>query len=174
VAITHGELGRAGAAGWADSFRRSELGAVVFEVSPTALRRVLDWAEQQTLPQASRRSVHSPSVDAWTVLDGGIVHVFGYGLTTLPAGAHIVGLQAFRLVLAELGYAVPDGLTKATTVHPHELRRRLRATRADDPSAREQADLLASCTDAVLLRWVAATLLAEYGSTGSGSSPLPA
>jgi hypothetical protein len=174
VAVTHGEFGRAGAAGWADSFRRSELGAVVFEVAPTALRRVLDWAEQQPLPQASRRSVHSPSVDAWAVLDGGIVHVFGYGLTTLPAGAHIVGLQAFRLVLAELGYAVPDGLTTASTVPPEELRRRLRATRTNDPSAREQADLLASCTDAVLLRWVAATLLAEYGTTGSGPPPVPA
>ena len=112
-------------------------------------------------------------MDAWAVLDGGIVHVFGYGLTTLPSGAHIVGLQAFRLILAELGYAVPDGLTKATTVHPDELRRRLRAIPADDPSAREQADLLATCTDAVLLRWVAATLLAEYGTTGSGTHPTP-
>ena len=115
--------------------------------------------------------MHTPSVDAWAVLDGGIVHVFGYGLTTPPAGVHIVGLQAFRLVLAELGYAVPDGLTKASTVPPDELRRRLRATPADDPSGLEQADLLASCTDAVLLRWVAATLLAEYGTSGSGPSP---
>jgi len=81
------------------------------------------------------------------------------------------GRQAFRLVLAELGYAVPDGLTKATTVHPTELRRRLHATRAEDPSAREQADLLASCTDGVLLRWVATTLLAEYGTAGSGPPP---
>jgi hypothetical protein len=172
MAITHGELGLTGSAGWADSFRKSEHGAAVFEVSPGPMSRVLTWAELQPIPRVSRRSVHAPSVDAWAVLDGGIVHRYGYGLTTLPAGMHIVGLQAFRLILAELGFAVPDGLTAATTVAPDELRRRLRATPPDHPSGLEQADLLASCTDALLLRWVAATLLAEYGSSGSGSSPV--
>jgi hypothetical protein len=171
LAITHGELGRTGATGWADAFRRSDLGAAVFEVSPATLGRVLYWAEEQPIPRAARRSVHTPSVDAWAVLDGGLVHTFGYGLTTLPAGLYIVGLQAFRLVLAELGFAVPDGLTQASTVPAAELRRRLRATPADDPSGLEQADLLASCTDAVLLRLVAATLLAEYGTTGVPTSP---
>lgn len=172
MAITHGEREHTGAAGWADSFRRSQLGAAVFEVSPGALGRVLDWAEQQPVPRVTRRSVHFPSVDAWAVLDGGIVHIYGYGLTTLPAGVRIVGLQAFRLVLADLGFAVPAGLTEATTVHPDVLRGRLLCTPPDHPSGREQADLLASCTDAVLLRWVAATLLAEYGTTGK--RPLPA
>lgn len=167
MAITHDGVERSGAAGWARSFRRSELGAAVFEVSPTALRRVLEWADGQPVPQASRRSVHSPSVDAWAVLDGGVVHCFGYGLTTLPAGVHIIGLQAFRLIVAELGFAVPDGLTAASSIPPAELRRRLRAVQPGDPSGREQADLLASCTDAVLLRLVATTLLAEYGTSGS-------
>jgi hypothetical protein len=171
VAITHGERERAGAAGWADSFRRSELGAAVFEVSPGIVRRVLDWVERQPVPRATRRAVHSPSVDAWAVLDGGVVHLYGYGLTTLPAGVRIVGLQAFRLVVGELGFPVPDGLTPATTVPAAELRRRMRGTPPDHPSGLEQADLLASCTDAVLLRWVAATLLAEYGASGAGSPP---
>ena len=168
MAVTHDEVGHAGAAGWADSFRRSDLGAAVFEVSRGIMSRVLEWAERQPIPRATRRSVHTPSVDAWAMLDGGIVHIYGYGLTSLPYGVHVIGLQAFRLVLSELGYLVPDGLTEASTVPPVELRRRLHATPADHPSGLEQADLLASCTDAVLMRWVAATLLAEYGMSGSG------
>jgi hypothetical protein len=168
VAVTHSEVGHADAAGWADAFRKSDLGTAVFDVSRGALPRVLEWAEHQSIPRAARRSVHTPSVDAWAVLDGGIVHVYGYGLTSLPAGVRVIGLQAFRLVLSELGYLVPDGLTEASTVPPVELRRRLQATPADHPSGLEQADLLASCTDAVLMRWVAATLLAEYGISGSG------
>ena len=171
VAIIHGELEHTGAAGWAGSFRRRpELGAAVFEVSPGTLGRVLDWAYRMPIPRASRRSVHVPSVDAWAVLDGGVVHVYGCGLTTLPAGVRIVGLQAFRLVLAELGFVVPPGLTEASSIRPDALRGWLRTIPPDHPSGLEQADLLASCTDAVLLRWVASTLLAEYGTTGYGSS----
>ena len=156
------------AAGWADAFRRSDVGATVFDVSAAVQPRVLAWAEGQPVAHASRRAVHSPSVDAWAVLDGGIVHVYGYGMTTLPAGVCILGLQAFRLVLAELGFRVPDGLTEASSIYPDVLRHRLRSRAADDPSAVEQAELLATCTDRVLLRWVAATLLAEYGTSGVG------
>jgi hypothetical protein len=170
LAITHDEVSRAGA-GWGGAFQRSPLGAAVFEVAAPELPRVLDWAERQPVPHRARRSVHAPSTDAWALLDGGIVHVYGYGLTSLPAGARIVGLQAFRLVLADLGFVVPDGLTRASSIPPGELRRRLAAVPVDDPSQAEQADLLASCTDAVLLRWVAATLLAEYGTSGVGASP---
>ena len=162
MAVTHSEVGHAGAAGWAEAFRKSDLGVAVFDVSRGTLPRVLEWAEHQSIPRAARRSVHTPSVDAWAVLDGGIVHVQGTQLQDLAAP------QAFRLVLSELGYLVPDGLTEASTVPPVELRRRLQATPADHPSGLEQADLLASCTDAVLMRWVAATLLAEYGISGSG------
>ena len=129
---------------------------------------MLEWAARQPIPHRIRRSVHAPSTDAWAVLDGGVMHLYGYGLTSLPAGLRIVGLQAFRLILAELGFVVPPGLTEASSIQPEELRRRHRARAADDPSGVEQADLLASCTDAVLLRWVAATLLAEYGTTGYG------
>lgn len=168
MAVTHSEVGQAGAAGWSESFRRSELGAAVFDVAPAVLPRVLAWVDRQPVPHATRRDVHAPSVDAWALLDGGVVHRFGYGLTTLPAGMHIVGLQAFRLIVAELGFAVPDGLTESSSVPPAELHRRLLAVPADDPSAVEQAELLASCTDAVLLRWVATTLLAEYGTSGAG------
>ena len=52
-----------------------------------------------------------------------------------------------------------------------ELRHRHRTATIDDPSAIEQADLLATCTDAVMLRWVTTTLLAEYGNaTGVDSA----
>jgi hypothetical protein len=170
VAITHDEVGTFGAAGWSTAFRRSEFGAAVFEVSATQRHRVLDWAGRQPIPRSSRRPVHEPSVDAWAVLDGGIVHLYGYALTTLPAGMYVVGLQAFRLLLAELGFSVPDGLTAATTITPDELRRRHRAVAIGDPSGVEQADMLATCTDAVMLRWVATTLLAEYGTAGAGQT----
>ena len=115
MAISYGDLGTLGSGDGSDAFRRSPHGAAVFEVSAAQRPRVLEWARGQRVPHAARRPVHTPSVDAWAVLDGGVVHLYGYGLTTLPAGVHVVGLQAFRLILAELGFPVPDGLTEAST-----------------------------------------------------------
>src|SRR5580765_40809 len=91
--------------------RRSQLGPAVFEVSDAALPRVLDWAGWQPVPsRGSRRSAHHPSVDGWAMLDGGIVHAFGYGLTSLTAGGYLIGFRTLHLVLAELGLALPDDL----------------------------------------------------------------
>ncbi len=171
MAITQSEMGAVGGAGWSDAVRRSTLGSAVFELSPGLLERTLRWAEAQPVPHSSRRPVHAPSVDAWAVLDGGVVHVYGYGLTTVPAGMYIIGERAVRLVIAELGGAPPDGLGTAAAIGVDELRHRHRTATIDDPSAIEQADLLATCTDAVMLRWVTTTLLAEYGNaTGVDSA----
>jgi hypothetical protein len=161
VAITYGHVG---AAGWSESFRHSPVCAAVFEVAPAQQRAVLTWAGRQPVARAAQRPVHSPSAESWAVLDGGVLHIYGYGLTTLPAGVYVVGLQAFRLLLAELGLPVPDGVTEAGSTAQDELRRRHRAASVTDPSGVEQAELLATCTDATMLRWVATTLLAEYGT----------
>jgi hypothetical protein len=165
VAITYGDLGRTGASGWSEGFRPSDLTPFVIEVAPPQRAPVLEWAERQPVPRAARRQLHTPSVDAWAVLDGGVVHVYGYGLTSLPAGLYIVGPQAFQLILTELGLPRPDDVVMgAVTIDAADLLRRHRAGTLDDPSAVEQADLLAGCTDSVMLRWVAATLVVENGA----------
>ena len=129
VAITHGELEHTGAAGWA-GLLPPPVGAGRGGLRGVAAAR---WAGCSTGRSGSPS--RGPPAARCTPLGGRlggagrrVVHVYGYGLTTLPAGVHIVGLQAFRLVLAELGFVVPDGLTEASTVRPDELRRRLRAT----------------------------------------------
>ena len=134
VAVTHDEVGHAGAAGWADSFRRSDLGAAVFEVSRGIMPRVLEWAERQPIPRATRRSVHTPAVDAWAVLDGGIVSLDGYGPTTFPCGVRVIGLQAFRLVLADLGPGA-GRRTEARRCSAGGAAQPAHATPADHPSA---------------------------------------
>jgi len=98
-----------------------------------------------------------PAVEAWAVLDGGVVSLEGYGATTLPCGVRVVGFQALRLVIADLDLAGPAPFDGETVLGPEELRSAHRAI-GRSPEAVEQAELLASCHDAVLLRWVAATL----------------
>lgn len=149
---------------WWDVVRRPELGEAVFEVARRSASAVRAWAERQDVATASTRMVHSPSVDAWAILDGGITSIYGYGLTTLPAGVRIVGFQAYRLLLAESEVAGPDEpFPGEVPVDLDRLGRRHRSGLARDAAAVEQAELLAACTDEVMLRWVAATLLA--GST---------
>ncbi|MCW2722658.1 hypothetical protein [Pseudonocardia sp.] len=147
---------------WSEVFRRGEWGAAVFEVAPGNRGLVRDWAQRQRVPTASPREMHMPDVDAWAVLDGGITSIYGYGLTSLPCGIRVVGFQVFRLLLAELDLAGPvlpfDG---ETVLDPDELRLRHHSPQTHGPAAMEQAELLGACRDAVLLRWVAATLAAS-------------
>lgn len=173
MAIAQSEMEAAGGAGRPEALRRSPLGSAVFEVSPPLLGRVLQWAAAQPVPHLSRRPVHSPSVRSWAVLDGGVLHLDGYGITSLPAGLYVVGVRAARLIIDELGVPTPTFLTAVAAISADELRRRHRDTAVDDPSGIEQADLLATCTDAVMLRWVATTLLAEYGPAGAATLPTP-
>ena len=143
---------------WSTVFRRSDLGAAVFDVAPDYRYTVLAWASIQDVPTVRHRAVHLPAVEAWAVLDGGVTSLEGYGATSLPCGVRVVGFQALRLMIADLRLAGPvrpfDG---ETVLELDALRRAHRAT-ARNPAAVEQAELLASCHDAVLLRWVAATL----------------
>lgn len=155
---------------WNDAFRRrSDLGAAVFAVTAPHRGPVLGWARRQDVPTASRRPVHAPSIEAWAVLDGGITYLYGYGLTSLPSGVHIVGFQAFRLLVAELDLDGPaEPFPGESVVDAGELRRRHRCGADRDAAAVEQAELLGACNDAVLLRWVAATLLAESSAPNAG------
>lgn len=145
---------------WSEVFRHGDWGPTVFECLPGHRATVRDWALRQRVPRVSPRELHLPDVDAWAVLDGGITSIHGYGLTSLPCGVRVVGFQAFRLLLAELGLAGPVlPFPGETVLEPDELRRRHAAPEARNAAAAEQAELLAACRDAVLLRWVATTLV---------------
>jgi hypothetical protein len=138
---------------WSDLVRPSPHGPAVFEVLPGHRRAVREWAARRAMAAAAHRDVHVPVVEGWAVLDGGVTAVSGYGLTSLPHGVRVIGFQALRLLLADLGAAAPDPFPEEVPVAPAE------PGRAGAPEAVEQAELLAVCRDAVLLRWVARTLL---------------
>lgn len=145
---------------WSDVLRPTAYGAAVFDVAAGHQQVVRDWAGRRFGAGLSRREVHSPSVDAWAVLDGGITAVYGYGLTSLPHGVRVVGFEVFRVLVADLGLEGPaEPFPLETPVPLEELRQRLDTPAPDGAAAHEQAELLATCRDAVLLRWVAATLL---------------
>ena len=155
--------------GWSTAFPRSPHGAAVFDVATDYRYTVLAWASTQDVPTVRHHAVHIPAVEAWAVLDGGVTSLEGYGATSLPCGVRVVGFQVLRLLIADLGLVGParpfDG---ETVVDSKELRCAHRAT-GRSPSAIEQAELLASCHDAVLLRWVAATL-ADSGQAAATRS----
>jgi hypothetical protein len=156
---------------WSDVVRPTTLGPTVFEVVPGQRWLVRDWLTAQDLPHAAQRDVHSPTVEGWALLDGGITAVSGYGLTSLAHGIRVVGFGALRFLLAELDVEGPaEPFPGEEPVDLDELRRRRRVAAPDSPDALEQAELLATCRDAVLLRWVAATLSQE---AGEHSAPAP-
>jgi hypothetical protein len=147
---------------WSDVVRATTLGPAVFEVAQDHRRSVRDWLAAQDLPRAAHRDVHSPTVEGWALLDGGVTAVSGYGLTSLPHGLRVLGFGALRLLLDGLGIDGPEEpFPDERPVDLDELRRRHRATARDSPQVREQADLLTVCRDDVLLRWVATTLFRE-------------
>jgi hypothetical protein len=144
---------------WSSVFHRSPLGVAVFDVAPDYRYTVLAWASVQDVPTVRHRELHMPAVEAWAILDGGVTSLEGYGATSLPCGVRVVGFQALRLLIDDLGLAGPFRLFEGESVLDADALHRLHGATGRDPSAMEQAELLASCHDAVLLRWVAATLL---------------
>jgi hypothetical protein len=143
--------------GWSSAFRRSPLGAAVFDVATEYRYTVLAWASIQDVPTVRQHALHVPAVEAWAVLDGGVTSLEGYGATSLSCGVRVVGFQVLRLLIADLGLVGPVPFDGETVLDPDDLRSAHRAA-GRTPEAVEQAELLASCHDAVLLRWVAATL----------------
>jgi hypothetical protein len=163
---------------WSDVVAPSALGPAVFEVAPAHRQRVRDWAAAQDVAFAAQHDVLWPAVEGWAVLDGGVTTVSGYGLTSLPHGVRVIGFAAVRLLLADLGAEGPaEPFPGETAVGPagdvEELRRRHRATPRNAPETVEQAELLAACRDAELLRLVAKTLYREatsWRSVGEGAA----
>jgi hypothetical protein len=92
---------------WSAAFRRSPLGAAVFDVATEYRYTVLAWASNQDVPTVRRHALHVPAVEAWAVLDGGVTSLEGYGATSLSCGVRVVGFQVLRLLIADLGLAGP-------------------------------------------------------------------
>lgn len=152
----------AGAGDWTGSFARSPLVPTVFETAPAIRPALRAWLADQGCATAWTREPPLPAVDAWTVLDGGVLsvaHAHPVGPGGLPAGLHVVGFGAFRLVTAELGLARPLRPLPGEPLYDLDsLHRAHRARPAECPDAREQAEVLATCVDARSLRWVATAL----------------
>jgi hypothetical protein len=153
---------------WPDVLPESDLGPGVFEVRWDVRPRLRRWLAAHDLPTARLREPHLPAVDAWALLDGGVLSVSSVTVAghtpepswspPLTAGMRVVGFRPFRLLVAELALAGP-----ATTLpgepesDPDALRAAFEA-RVADGTTREQAEMLATCTDRSSLRWVAAAL----------------
>jgi len=152
---------------WTDVLTGSEFCAGVFDVRWDVRPRLRRWLAAQDLPTARLREPHLPAVDAWALLDGGVlcvssVTVTGHGQEScsppLPAGMRVLGFRAFRLLVAELALAGPaTTLPGEPQTDPDTLRAEFEG-RVLDRATREQAELLATCTDRSSLRWVAAAL----------------
>lgn len=137
----------------------------VFGVAVAHRPMVRDWVSEPDVPCVTSRNLYSPTVYGWAVLDAGITEIHQYGLTSLPSGVRVVGWQALRLLIDELGLQGPkQALPGETTVPIDELRRRHRSAAARDAAARQRAELLASCADGTKMREVAGLLVDEPGS----------
>lgn len=150
---------------WTAAFRPSPHGAAVFDVLPHAQEDVLTWVRRQEVPSIRHRAVHAPEVEGWAVLDGGVTRLHGYGVTTLTSGVRVLGFRVLRLLLADLDLTGPAQPLDGETVGDLSALRRTHRHAPRDAVAVEQAEMLATCHDAVMLRWVAATLLAETQPT---------
>ncbi|GAA1849168.1 hypothetical protein GCM10009836_31150 [Pseudonocardia ailaonensis] len=161
-----GEVGRAvdRAADWTVWFARSALAPTVFEVRPAGRSAVRRWLAGEHLATAGGRDPHSPVVDAWAVLDGGIVAVARWDRPgtppppdVLPAGLYVVGFGAFRLLTAALGVPRPERPLPGEPLYEAAV-----LARAHEDTCTEDADevaqLLASCSDSRELRLVAGAL----------------
>ena len=73
-------------------------------------------------------------------------------------------------MIADLRLAGPVRPFEGETVAELDALRRAHRATVRNPAAVEQAELLASCHDAVLLRWVAATLLGSGQAAATRSA----
>ncbi|ODU03710.1 MAG: hypothetical protein ABS81_13030 [Pseudonocardia sp. SCN 72-86] len=168
---------------WSDAFVTTGEGPGVFAVVPGHRHAVLDWIARHRPPLVVAREVGSPPVDAWVVLDGGILRTHRHrrelgcdhgspglqaedqddGSVMLAPGMRVIGWAAVRLVAGDLDVDLPAGPLPGEPSVPADLaslRRRYATTSLSDAGVGEQAELLASCTDAQMLRWVSTALAA--------------
>jgi len=162
---------------WTDAFDATGEGPGVFAVAPAHRGAVVDWAVRRGLPAVATREVGAPAVDAWGVLDGGVLRLHPHSRPgALAPGVRVVGWCALRLAAGELGFDVPaealpgepGPVPDAATLH-----RRAAVTVPPDPAPVEQAEMLATCIDATTLRWVASALAATPVVRPVAPSPRP-
>lgn len=160
---------------WTDVLTGSDLGAGIFDVRWDVRPRLRRWLAGHDLPAASSREPHLPAVDAWALLDGGVISVASVAVAphgpaaasrVLSPGMRVLGFRTFRLLVAQLALPGPATVLPGETVTAPDALRAEFVNRRGDGAAREQAELLASCTDRSSTRWVAAVLR-------SGPPPAP-
>jgi hypothetical protein len=147
---------------WTGSFARSALAPGLFVVGAGCRAAVRAWAVAQRGACATDREPHGPVLDAWAVLDGGVLAVASWRPAdgALAAGLYVVGFGAFRLLTADLGMPGPTRpLPDEPLYDLAALRTAHRSRSVACPDAREQAELLATCDDVRTLRRVATALL---------------
>ncbi len=153
---------------WTDVLTASDVCSGVFDVRWDVRPRLRRWLAAHDLPEARSREPHLPVVDAWAVLDGGVLSVSSVTLSgreakpswslPLTAGMRVIGFRAVRLLIAELALAGPAAVLAGEQVTDPDVLRAEFENRVTDRASREQAELLATCTDRSSLRWVAAAL----------------
>ncbi|MEU6698805.1 hypothetical protein [Pseudonocardia sp. NPDC046786] len=155
---------------WDEVFTPSDLGSGVFDVRWDLRPRLRRWLATQDLPTASGREAHRPAVDAWAMLDGGVIAV---SAVTLPAGPgpspapsspllgpgmRVIGYRTLRLLIDRLELPGPAQALRGEHLDVPGVVADLYDARRSDAEATEQAELMASCTDRSTLRWVVTAL----------------
>ncbi|BBG01105.1 MULTISPECIES: hypothetical protein [Pseudonocardia] len=155
---------------WDEVFTPSDLGSGVFDVRWDLRPRLRRWLAAQNLPTASGREAHRPAVDAWAMLDGGVIAVSavtlpGTGASSpapaallLGPGMRVIGYRTLRLLIDRLELPGPEQPLAGEHLDVPGLVADLFDTRRHDAAAIEQVELLASCTDRSTLRWVVTAL----------------
>ena len=152
---------------WDDVLTVSSLGAGIFDVRWDVRPRLRRWLAVHDLPASSSREPHLPAIDAWALLDGGVISVASVAAPrhdrdgarqALSPGMRVLGFRTFRLLVAQLGLGGPTTVLPGEPVADPDVLRAEFDNRRHDGAAREQAELLATCTDRSSTRWVAAVL----------------
>lgn len=162
--------GAPGGPSWDEVLTPSDLGSGVFDVRWDLRPRLRRWLAAQGLPTASGREAHRPAIDAWAMLDGGVIAVSAVTLpgaaspSPAPAapllgpGMRVIGYRALRLLVDQLGLPGPTQALRGEHLDVPGLVGDLFDARRSDAAAIEQVELLASCTDRSTLRWVVTAL----------------
>lgn len=168
---------------WDEVFGPSDLASGVFDVRWDLRPRLRRWLADHDLPFASEREAHRPAIDAWSMLDGGVVAVSAVTLPggpdgvrplpgrapsaapvpaapspLLPPGMRVIGYRALRLLISRLGLPGPVQALRGEHLDVPGVVEDLFDARRRDAEAVEQAELLATCTDRSTLRWVVTAL----------------
>lgn len=169
----HADDAGAGELRWDAVFTPSTLCSGVFDVRWDLRPRLRRWLGAQDLPFASGRDTHRPAVDAWALLDGGVIAVAAVTLpggsappsaapdpsaTLLSPGMRVIGFRTLRLLAARLDLGRPPAALRGEPIDPPGLAEDLFDQRRHDAESVEQAELLATATDRSSLRWVVTAL----------------